>query len=255
MELNQSLWFDIETAFARIEDRCVVARAEELVVAQRRAEEQIAQAMSSGYSAPPALSPAPTAAGRWARAADLAREPGFREAHRDGPDLVTLRQDVRATLSDLRALLLERLAEHDVYYILFALVVYSDELVARATRGASERWEPLQGEFYEIENGGELFYQALDERLRDGETHPLVLETFYFCLLDGFSGMYHAGSRRIIEYQATLKARFPIVDPKFPHIEKTASRPELAAFPTLYYALAGAAVISTYLALSLLAPG
>jgi type IV/VI secretion system ImpK/VasF family protein len=255
MDLNESLWFEIEAAFARIEHRCVVARAQELVVAQRRAEEQLAQALSSRSMPPAGAISSPVATGRWARAAELAREARFRDEHRDGADFVALRQDVRTTLSDLRSLLLERLAEHDVYYTLFALVVYSDELVGRATRGASERWEPLQSEFYEIENGGELFYQVLDERVRDSDTHPLVLETFYFCLLDGFSGMHQPGSRRLAEYMTTLRARFPLTEPKFPHVEIPAFRPELAAFPMFYYAIGGAVLVSSYVLLNLLAPG
>ncbi|HEX2734277.1 MAG TPA: DotU family type IV/VI secretion system protein [Polyangiaceae bacterium] len=252
---NEALLFEIEAAFSRVEEQCVFARAAELVIAQRRAEEQLSQAMSVGRSVPPpVITPGVAATSKWIRAVELAKDPNFRDANRDGRDLVEMRQTVRHTFSELRTSLLDRLAEHDVYYILFPLVVYADELIARATRGASERWEPLQGEFYEIENGGEMFYQVLDQRLRDAETHPLVLGTFYFCLLDGFSGMHQPSSRRITEYLATLRERFPIAENKFPHVDEPAQKPELVDFPVLYYALAAAAVLSVYLLLVFIAP-
>jgi type IV/VI secretion system ImpK/VasF family protein len=133
--------------------------------------------------------------------------------------------------------------------VLFPIVVYVDELVATATRGAVMRWERLQSELYEIENGGELFYQILDERLKQQETHPLVLEAFYFCLLDGFTGMYLAGSRKIEEYKSALISRIPQPEIRFPLTPARRAQPELVAFPWQYYAIAAATVVVVYLVL------
>jgi type IV/VI secretion system ImpK/VasF family protein len=253
MEVRESLWFQIEDAFTQIEEQCLIARAAQLVVDQRRADEVVSQAVAAGRSIPPPVNKV-AEVGRYARATDLAKDIMFRDTNGSGPDLVLLRENLRRTLTELRRSLVEGLAEHDVYYVLFPLVLYTDELVAKATRGASSRWEPMQSEFYEIENGGELFYQVLDDRLKEEQTHPLVLETFYFCLLDGFTGMHLAGSKRIDEYKAQLRDRIPRPEVMFKHNSALQRRPELVEFPVHYYALAAAAVLFVYLVLRWSAP-
>jgi type IV/VI secretion system ImpK/VasF family protein len=256
MDVTDSLWFQIEDAFSQIEEQCLIARASQLVVDQHRAEELVSQAVAVGRSVPP---PAPPPSktievGRYARAGELAKDIAFREANEGGPDLVVLRENLRRTLSELRRSLVEGLAEHDVYYVLFPLVMYTDELVAKATRGAAARWEPMQSEFYEVDNGGELFYQVLEDRLKEEHTHPLVLETFYFCLLDGFTGMHLAGSKRIDEYRARLRERIPRPEILFKQVPVLPRRPELVQFPVHYYALAAATILLVYLALRWGAP-
>jgi len=251
MNGQELLWFQIDAAFSQIQELCLQGRAAELVAQQFRAEAQAAQLLAAGRTLPPPPPPGngEAGAGRFARATELARDAAFREAHREGADLVVLRESLRRILTELRAKLAELLADHEVYYVLFPLVVYSDELVATATRGATMRWERMQSEFYEIENGGELFYQFLDDRLKQEETHPLVIETFYFCLLDGFTGMYLADSRKIEEYKAQCVQRIPQPDVRFPLEPVRRLRPDLVAFPWKYYALAGATVALLYLVL------
>jgi type IV/VI secretion system ImpK/VasF family protein len=249
------LWFHIDAAMFEIQELCLRGRAAELVAQQLRAEEQAAELLAVGRSIPP---PPPSsvqsdAQRRFAGARELARDAAFREANEDGADLVELRENVRRILAELRGKLSEVLSDHEVYYVLFPLVVYVDELVATATRGAVMRWERLQSELYEIENGGELFYQILDERLKQEETHPLVLESFYFCLLDGFTGMYLAGSRKIEEYKAALVAKIPRPEIRFPLTPARRVKPELVPFPWRYYVVAAATVVLTYVILTVMA--
>jgi type IV/VI secretion system ImpK/VasF family protein len=249
MKSHDPLWFHIDAAMFEIQDLCLRGRAAELVAQQRRAEEQAAQLLAAGRSLPPPPPPSGPAEGRFAAARELARDTAFREAHGEGADLVVLRENVRRILAELRGKLSDVLSDHEVYYVLFPIVVYTDELVATATRGAVMRWERLQSELYEVENGGELFYQILDERLKQEETHPLVLESFYFCLLDGFTGMYLAGSRKIEEYKIALVARIPQPEIRFALTPARRAQPELVAFPWKYYALAAATVVVAYLIL------
>jgi type IV/VI secretion system ImpK/VasF family protein len=249
METKTALWFCIEEAFAQIFDLCVEARAAELVVTQKSAEERLVRSFATG-GLPAELVPRSEEEGRYARAAELARDLAFREAHATGPDLVGLRSQLRRLLSELRGKLSEVLTEHEVYYVLFPIVVYSDELVACATRGASRRWEPMQGEFYEIDNGGEAFYEVLDERLKQDETHPLVFETFYFCLSDGFTGMYPPGSKKIEDHKARIRARLPNPEIHFPSVRREPRRAELVAFPWRYYAAAAGGIVIVYTVLS-----
>jgi type IV/VI secretion system ImpK/VasF family protein len=139
------------------------------------------------------------------------------------------------------------LSEHEVYYTLFPIVVYTDELVNGVTRGATSRWEPLQSELYDIDNGGEVFYQILDARLRQEETHPLVFEVFYYCLNDGFCGVYASDSRKIEEYKARLTERIRTkpIEPDT-GAKKDAGPVELVRFPWRYHLAAAGAALGAY---------
>src|SRR5690606_18527825 len=152
MDTKTALWFCIERTFARVFELCLEARAAELIVQQKAAEGGLLRGLSGETSVLPAVTDS-NAAERDERAVELARSPAFRESHENGADVVALRSELRRVLGELRAKLHEVLTEHEVYYVLFPIVVYCDELVATATRGAVTRWEPMQGEFYEIENG------------------------------------------------------------------------------------------------------
>ena len=245
METKTALWLCIDTAFAEVVEMCLAARAAELVLQKQKTSDPIGRALGFGGASPAAEKP--LEAGRYARAAELAKDLGFREAHPNGADLVALRSNLRKRLVWLRGKLAEVLAEHEVYYVLFPFVVYCDELVSTAaTRGAASRWESMQSELYEIDNGGELFYQILEERLKQSETHPLVFEIFYFCLLDGFTGTHQPGSNKIQEYKALLLARIP--RPEIPCIDarREQKRPDLIALPWQYYAVASAIVLIAY---------
>lgn len=244
MDSKTRLWFAIDDAFTEIFDLCIEARAAELIVQQKHAEDLVVRSLAVASGIPP--SRRLVEEGRYAKASELARDAVFRERHPAGADLVMLRSHMRRRLNELRATLAEVLTENEVYYVLFPIVVYADELVATATRGAVQRWEPMQGEFYEIDNGGELFYEVCSERLKQDETHPLVFEAFYFCLMDGFTGMYPAGSKKIEDTKAQLRERIPLANIRFPDVSREMRRAELVPFPLRYYAAALGLVAFVY---------
>ena len=249
------LWFDIETAFSDIEQACIEARAAALVVRRGEHEAKALRAMMSGRTSPMEEEPM-TAGGdpRQARAIELARDAAFAEANAGGPDLVELRSRLRKRIGWLKAKLGEALTEHEVYYALFPIVVYADELVATVMPGMMTRWEPLQGELYDVDNGGELFYSILEDRFRKEETPPVVFEVFYFCLSDGFLGMYAADRAKIAEYRARLKDKIPLRPTDSADLGPREARGiELVAFPWRYYAAAIAAVVGGWILLSLFA--
>lgn len=246
MASTTALWFAIESAFSEIEDACVEARAAELALERRGEEARAVRAITEGRAAERAESQREGESPRQARAAELAKDLAFREAHPNGPDLVDLRAKLRKRFAWLKGELAEALSEHEVYYALFPLVVYCDELVASITRGQSLRWEPLQSELYEVDNGGELFYTILDDRLRKDETHPIIFQVFYFCLTDGFLGMYQGDRRKLEEYEARLVARIP-QKPVEDRVARHERAPvELVPFPWRYYAVAAAAIVVTW---------
>ncbi len=250
MASSTALWFSIESAFAEIETLCIEARAAGLALQRKQAEGAMLRAMMGGRKLPEdddldAGDP------RQAKAAELSRDLEFLEAHPDGPDLVELRARLRKRFGWLKSKLGEALSEHEVYYALFPIVVYTDELVATVMPGQTSRWESLQGELYDIDNGGELFYSILDERLRKEETPPVVFEVFYFCLSDGFLGMYAADRPKLEDYKTRLRERIPLRQTD--HAELLQREPhavQLVPFPWKAYVIAVAAVAGVWLALA-----
>jgi type IV/VI secretion system ImpK/VasF family protein len=253
MRSTTALWFDIEATFSELHELCIEARAAELAMHKRDEEKRLFQggrspsplrAEASGMeSAPPKAGDA-----RDARARELSRDLAFAEAHPQGADLVELRSRLRKRLSWLKSRLAEALSEHDVYYTLFPVVVYTDELVNAIAPTAVARWEPLQSELYDLSNGGEVFYSVLEERLRQEETHPLVFEVFYFCLSDGFTGAYQADPRKIDEMKVRLSERIrpKPIEPD-PDTRKEAPPVTLVRFPWQLHAAGGALVLAAYL--------
>lgn len=253
MASTTALWFHIETAFAEVEELCTQARAAELAAQQTRDEARLLRSFSRGGRGLEEEEPVLSSDPRYARAAALAKDMAFREAHPNGADLVELRALLRKRLTWLKARLSEVLADHEVYYTLFPIVVYCDELVNAVTRGAISRWEPLQSELYEIDNGGEVFYSILDDRLRQEETSPIVLEVFYFCLKDGFVGMYAGDRRKIEEYKARLVERTRLKPTGEGVSRREREAIELVELPWRYYAMAAGGVAAAYILFSVFA--
>jgi len=256
MKSTTALWFDIEATFAEIERLCIEALAAELAVSwQEQEARQLRTAVGGTRISLLGDEPRVEEDRRAVRGAEMVRDPLFRDAHRDGADLVELRAHLRKLLTSLKSKLAEVLPDHEVYYALFPIVVYCDELMNGVTKSKLARWEPLQSELYEIDNGGELFYSILEERLRQAETHPIVFEVFYFCLSDGFVGMYQGDPKKIEEYKARLRERIPCKP--LAAADATArggSQIELVEFPWRYYVTAALAVVAGYVLLSVLAP-
>ncbi len=249
MASTTALWISIEAAFAELEQLCIEARAAELAVEARQNEAELRRSMAAGRVGAVAATVVEQDP-RQVRAGDLARDLAFREAHAKGADLVELRSRVRKRLSWLKGKLGEALTEHEVYHTLFPLVVYADELALSITRGQSGRWEPLQSELYEVDNGGELFFTLIEDHLRKDETHPIVFEVFYFCLKDGFVGMYEGDPRKLEEIRARVAARIPLAPTGAEVDRRGPAQVELVPFPWRYYAIGVASVAIGWLLLA-----
>ncbi|XXY47171.1 DotU family type IV/VI secretion system protein [Sorangium sp. So ce269] len=255
MGSTTALWFAIEEAFAEVEALCVEARAAELALERKKREEAAVRSLGRGRTAA-VEEDAPRGERdrekdrRAARAAELAKDLAFQEAHPDGADFVKLRARVRQRLVWLKGQLSSTLPEHEVHYVLFPIVVHFDELVRLVSRGATTRWEPLQSELYDVDNGGELFYTRLEERLRQEETPPVVFEVFYFCLNDGFQGMHQGDARKIAEYKARIELRIPKKAVEDVDDGAEGAPVELVRFPLHYYAAAIGAMVGLYGVLS-----
>lgn len=250
MASTTSLWLGFDTAFSAIEQLCVEARAAQLALDKRMQESELLRGLAAARTSFAVPRAEPRGDARELRASDLARDLAFCDAHPNGPDLVALRAGIREQLQWLKGELAAVLTEHEVHYVLLPLVIYVDELVTSITRGESSRWEPLQSELYDVENGGELFYGLLEDHLKKSDTHPFVFQIFYFCLSDGFVGMAERDPRKIDQCKALLAARIPLAPPGEGPARAPDQPIELVKFPLRYYVWAAAAMLASWAALS-----
>jgi type IV/VI secretion system ImpK/VasF family protein len=180
------------------------------------------------------------------------RKAAFFKAYVATDDLVEVRAKIRSKLDVLRASLLEQLTERETFLVLFPLVVFLDEVVQNRflSGGQSASWPALQTELFKIDDGGEVFYNTLDDLLRKPDTLPFVYEVFYLCLSDGFKGRYADNLAKVNEYRNKLQSKIPkpALAPQS-HRADAHSVISLSAVPVARYALVGVALAVAYVAL------
>jgi type IV/VI secretion system ImpK/VasF family protein len=250
---GRRLWFEIARVIADIQKLCADARAVELREEAHREPTPVDPAELDPAGDPVVViddeDTAPALAMPLGRELLLPNDPVTRPAL--AVDIVALRSEIRSRLTLLKSRLGEVLTEREVYYTVFPIVVYVDELVQIATAGRASDWPPLQRELYDVDNGGELFYTIIETLLKREETSPLIFETFYFCLNAGFLGQYQTEPAKIEEYKARLAFRIPVQRPAEAQGQEP-SPVELVPFPKWYYLAAGATVVGLFLMLHLL---
>ncbi len=199
--------------------------------------------------APPAEAPVAAASPKRGKA-------GFFKAYVATDDLVEVRSKLRNKLDLLKAQLAEHLTEREVFLVLFPLVVLFDELVQNrfVAGGGGGSWPPLQSELFKIDDGGEVFYNTLDDLLRKPDTLPFVYEVFYLCLSLGFRGRYTDNLTKINEYKHKIETKIP--QPVVPRRDLADERRAAFSFgsvPKLRYAVAGSVLVLVYVGLRFLA--
>lgn len=125
--------------------------------------------------------------------------------------LEDLRREINSSIDKLQATLNSELTENEVHQILLPLVIHCDELVLRRLPPQDRpTWRMLQNERYKINDGGDVFYQLIEERLLKADTPLLTFEVLYFCLRDGFVGRFESDPSKIATYMTRLAARIPM---------------------------------------------
>jgi type IV/VI secretion system ImpK/VasF family protein len=128
-------------------------------------------------------------------------------------DIVGVRAEIRKQLDFLRVKLAEEFSERACYLVLFPIVAYFDEHIKTRYLGETQlSWPPLQRELFQIENAGELFYETVDDLIRQPQTIPFIHEIYYFCLNKGFQGRYADNPVQINEYMRKLREKIPVAD-------------------------------------------
>jgi type VI protein secretion system component VasF len=159
--------------------------------------------------------------------------------------LEALHARLRDVLARLTARLSHRLSAAAIKEVLFVLSIVLDEKIQRRLAPADEpAWPLLQRALFEVHDGGDLFYELIDDRLGRVDASPLVFELCYFCLDDGFVGRHNRAPRNLEAYKRKLAAR--IAGPARPaHDEKTTAwqLPDTRGPLRLYLATAAFALV------------
>lgn len=119
--------------------------------------------------------------------------------------LAKLNAELRTKLDALRDHLNRELTENETYLVMFPLVLLCDEMVmCRLSKAQQTSWSLLQSELFQINYGGDVFYDFVDERLDKHDTPPMVFEVLYFCLAAGFVGKFGESSGKVQRYRTLL---------------------------------------------------
>lgn len=128
----------------------------------------------------------------------------------DAGALSQLRSELRTHLDSLKDALNKELTENDAYLVMFPLVLLCDEIVmSRLPKQQHTEWRLLQHELFQINYGGDVFYDFIDERLAKTDTPPMVFEVLYFCLSAGFVGKFGVDGGKVQRYKKLLAERIP----------------------------------------------
>jgi type VI protein secretion system component VasF len=70
-------------------------------------------------------------------------------------------------------------------------------------------WPLLQADLFQINYGGDVFYDFVDERFAKPDTPAVVFEVLYYCLASGFVGKFGSDSSKVLRYKSLLTERIP----------------------------------------------
>jgi type VI protein secretion system component VasF len=245
---HAELWAVIDAAFAEVVSVCREARAAEYIDERKKREEEIAKGRNDPEPEVAEAIPNERMHPRLTSIDDLVEDLAFQKKHPNGADLVGMKAKIRDRLNLLKNALASTYSEEDTHAILFPIVVYFDELVRFVSREVAIKWETLQGEIYNTESGGEEFFKYLEQI----KSPLLAVEVYYYCLNDGFEGMYADDPARIEDYKKQLEARMQVVPIVAEPTRAEPPPPELVRFPYLYYVIAAGAIVGLYFALRIL---
>ncbi|NNB89101.1 hypothetical protein HJC10_22325 [Corallococcus exiguus] len=173
--------------------------------------------------------------------------PGARRPQgRVGPEaLGHLEQALMVELERLRAAFGADMRPDEVEDLIRPFVYFLDEWVLRRLADAEQHlWPLLQQNLFQVDAGGDLFYDFVEEKLRRNDTPPIVFEMIRFCLAAGFTGRLVGQPERIRELKDRISERIPqpaAMAPSAPVVP--AAVPTVYDFPVHYYAVTAAIVL------------
>ncbi|MBJ6765247.1 DotU family type IV/VI secretion system protein [Myxococcaceae bacterium JPH2] len=174
--------------------------------------------------------------------------PGARRAQvRVGMEaLGHLEQQLLVELERLRAAFGETLRPDEVEDVIRPFAYFIDEQVLRRLADAEQpMWPLLQQNLFQVDAGGDLFYDFVEEKLRRQDTPPIVFEMLRFCLAAGFTGRLVGQPERIRAFKDRLSERIPqpFAVPAAPLAVPEGAPPTIYDFPSHYYLVTAAIVV------------
>jgi type VI secretion system protein ImpK len=107
-----------------------------------------------------------------------------------------LKNALKAAIEDARR---KGFSEEETKLAMFAVVAYLDETILTQNQPAFADWrrKPLQEELFGVHIAGEIFFQNLENIIRQPDSLPNsdLLELYALCISLGFQGRYSAGGR------------------------------------------------------------
>ncbi|RKI72609.1 hypothetical protein D7X55_07110 [Corallococcus sp. AB049A] len=156
-----------------------------------------------------------------------------------------LEQALMVELERLRAAFGEDMQPDAVEDLIRPFVFFLDEWVLRRLADAEQHlWPLLQQNLFQVDAGGDLFYDFVEEKLRRNDTPPIVFEMIRFCLAAGFTGRLVGQPERIRDLKDRISQRIPqpaAMAPPAPVVPP--SVPTVYDFPVHYYAVTAAIVL------------
>lgn len=103
---------------------------------------------------------------------------------------------LKSSIEDARR---KTFSEEETKLAMFAIVAYLDETILTQSQPAFADWrrKPLQEELFGVHIAGEIFFQNLENTMRQPDSLPNsdLLELYALCISLGFQGRYSAGGR------------------------------------------------------------
>lgn len=124
--------------------------------------------------------------------------------------LERMRSELKTQLDTLKDNLSREMGENEVYLVMFPLVLLCDEMVmTHLPKHQQTAWALLQSDLFQINYGGDVFYDFVDERLSKPDTPSIVFEVLFYCLTSGFVGKFGSDGSKVLRYKALICERIP----------------------------------------------
>ena len=107
----------------------------------------------------------------------------------DAEKIIEFRGTLQNYINDLSNTSMQILGVKTAYYINFAVVAFCDEVISVLFARNELSWPKLQKDIYDTENGGEKFYNLLDQIIEQPTFPKIVYQVYYYLLCDGFKGV------------------------------------------------------------------
>ena len=107
----------------------------------------------------------------------------------DADKIIEFRSNLRIKINELSDVCKDNLGVKVAYFLIFPVVVYCDEVISLCFAKNNISWPKMQKEIYGIENGGEKFYELLDQIIEQPTYPEIVYQVYYWLLAAGFQGV------------------------------------------------------------------